>query len=207
VIWRNAHVAGSQWAGLMITARLRKIDGRREESQTKEGGKERIQEAKQERLLREKAKQDYDQCRNEIVSRKVLAIKQKLGQGEKVLFYNKVYLPVDSKVVDEIVAKDFDIGILRRLGLSGWDVVAVVPGTLGIALTNVSFGSSSGQTWGAGVGGNVVGVHIVLRKEISTETTPKSDETLTKYINTDLFNFLSEEEAETLKDLWDKSQI
>ena len=104
------------------------------------------------------------------------------------MLYEDIYLPVDSQIVDEAINKDFSIGSLRRMGFDGWDVVAVIPRTFGIALTNTSFGSSSGETWGAGVGGNVVGVYIVLKKEVSAQHNV-SDEFLDEYVTRNLEDF------------------
>ena len=105
------------------------------------------------------------------------------------MLYEDVYLPVDSQVVDEPVTKDFGIGILRRSGVDGWDIVGIVPRTVGVALTNTSFGSSSGETWGAGVGGNVVGLHVIIKREVSVLKNV-SDEFLLEYVTRHLDDFM-----------------
>lgn len=94
-------------------------------------------------------------------------------------------------MVDEPMNKDFSIGSLRVMGLEGWDVVAIIPRTIGIALTNTSFGSSSGETWGAGVGGNVAGVHVIIKKEVSAQNNV-SDEYLKEYVVRNLDDLLPE---------------
>ena len=62
----------------------------------------------------------------------------------------------------------WDVSPLQVHGLMGWQVLGVIPRTVGIGLTNVSYGSSSGETWGAGVGGNVCGAYVLLGKQISS---------------------------------------
>lgn len=93
------------------------------------------------------------------------SIKRQIAAGRSVVLHRSEYLEVDSTVVNRVPGH-FDISPLRRLGLSGWRVIGVVPRTLGIALTNISAGSTYGETWGAGIGGNVVGVHVLLCLEL-----------------------------------------
>jgi hypothetical protein len=80
--------------------------------------------------------------------------------GRSVSLYESIYVPVDSVVNDESLANDFDLLQIQTLGWQGWDVVGVVPRTVGVGLVNVGGGS---KAWGAGMGGNVAGVHILLR--------------------------------------------
>ena len=93
-------------------------------------------------------------------------------RGRRLLIYHSEYLPVDSVLNDETIGDEFDITVIRALGLDGWEVVQVVPRTLGVGLTNASLGSTMGETWGAGVGGNVLGVHVLLKKELDFTNEP-----------------------------------
>jgi hypothetical protein len=83
-----------------------------------------------------------------------------LTAGRSVSLYESVYVPVDSVVNDEMLANNFDLLQIQTLGWDGWEVVGVVPRTVGVGLMNVGGG---GKTWGAGLGGNVAGVHVLLR--------------------------------------------
>ena len=74
-------------------------------------------------------------------------------------------MSIDSVINNEITG-DFNIAAVQQLGLWGWQVVAVLARTIGLALTNVSYGASSGETWGAGMGGNVEGVCLLMRKKV-----------------------------------------
>ncbi len=95
------------------------------------------------------------------------SLRARLQSGKPVFLYDSVFVPVDSVLNQESLADKFDLTILRQLGLAGWDIVQAVPKTIGVALTNTSFGSSMGETWGAGIGGNVMGVHVIIKKSLS----------------------------------------
>jgi hypothetical protein len=94
----------------------------------------------------------------------------RIKSGKRLFLYQSVYVPVDSEINGESTAPAFDIGQVESYGQLGWDVVACVPKTMGIALYNRSLGTDL-QTFGAGIGGNVVGVHFVLRKELKEPLT------------------------------------
>jgi hypothetical protein len=87
--------------------------------------------------------------------------------GQPVFIYKSIHIAVDSFVNEEQLGK-FDIRELQAAGLAGWEVVSVVPRTTGIGLKNTSFGSSMGTSWGAGIGGNVIGVHVLLAKKVTS---------------------------------------
>ena len=95
------------------------------------------------------------------------ALVDQAKSGAAIYLHESVYLPVDSVVTEQPLAQAFDVDPLRSLGWAGWRVVGVVPKTVGVGLTNTSFGASSGETWGAGLGGNVAGVHVLLELEVS----------------------------------------
>jgi hypothetical protein len=122
------------------------------------------QQQRQAELLEERKKRLHDAA-----ILKAKEMKSKVQSGKKLVLYETVYLAVNSVVMNEQLCDAFDLGVLRKLGLDGWDVVAVAPRTLGTALTNVSYGSSMGQIWGAGLGGNVIGVHVILKLEVTAE--------------------------------------
>ena len=84
----------------------------------------------------------------------------------------------------------FDIGFLRHMGMNGWEIVGVIPRTIGVVTENSSFGSTIGTTWGGGSGGNVAGVHILLRKEVKLNQMDDSlDDELGRYLSVYLPEF------------------
>jgi hypothetical protein len=93
-------------------------------------------------------------------------IEATLSQGRTAYLHRSVYVQVDSKVNDEVVGA-YDISKLQLLGFDGWEIVTSIPKTVGVGLTNESFGSTMGSTWGGGMGGNVVGAYVLLRYAIT----------------------------------------
>jgi len=87
--------------------------------------------------------------------------------GRDGFLYDSVWVGSGSVVNGTPVGDPFDIEPLRERGLEGWEVVGVVPETVGVSLSNSSIGLTTGTAWGAGMGGNVVGVHILLRLRVS----------------------------------------
>lgn len=90
--------------------------------------------------------------------------------------------------------------MLWELGIEGWDIVGFVPRTIGIGLSNVSVGYSTGKTWGGGVGGNIIGVHVILKKVVSA-INQVSDEFLIKYVEENIYKFATQEESGTLMNI------
>jgi len=87
---------------------------------------------------------------------------KQMASGNNPNLFRWIYIEVDSVMGDEVLGT-FDLTDLQDAGLDGWDVVAVIPKTIGITLTNLS---TQGNTWGGGVGGNVAGVYVILSKEV-----------------------------------------
>lgn len=90
----------------------------------------------------------------------------KLSKGHRCFLYDSLHIPVDSLIHGKKVAPVFDLNAVRAAGMDGWEVIGVVPQTSGEVLQNISIGATMGNTWGAAMGGNVIGVHILLRKEV-----------------------------------------
>ena len=91
---------------------------------------------------------------------------ERVDRYGQVSLFRSVYVPVDSVIGDEPVAKKFDISAVQSLGLSGWEIVSVVPRTIGVELKNVSIGATMGRTFGGGMGGNVAGVHVLMQRVV-----------------------------------------
>ena len=98
------------------------------------------------------------------VEQRLVNIKLRLAKGHKAFIYKKIYIPVDSVVFDEVFTENFDISMLQVLGYEGWEIVQVVQKTLGLALSNKYVGPGPSHFAG-GVGGNVIGVYVILKKE------------------------------------------
>jgi len=131
------------------------------------------EQARQKAALQEQQRQEQIRAREEAarkrqqkITERANALCHRVARGEKVFLYDTIYLPVDSIVLDETLADGIDIKHIMAMGLYGWEVIQVIPRTFGAGLTNKSSGSSNGTSWGGGTGGNVIGVHIILKKEL-----------------------------------------
>jgi ribosomal protein L40E len=149
--------------------------------------------------------EQYKSYKIEIARTKVQSLRNRMNSGEVSFLYQSVYLPVDSVIMKEKTVQEFSLKAIQPLGFDGWDIVGIVPKTLGLGLENSSFGSTMGTTWGGGIGGNVVGVYVLLKKEISAERNVL-DEFLEKYISENIYEFATELEKQKLSDLLQKHQ-
>jgi hypothetical protein len=143
-------------------------------------------EQERERQAQEQAHEEeqHKLFRDKLIQKTVHDIWSKAEMGQNVFLYDFVYRPVDSIIVNEPLNSEFFLGNVRSLGIDGWDVVAVIPKTTGVALTNRSAGSSIGESWGAGLGGNVAGVYLVLKKEVGIQSrNPHTDEEMQQYVS------------------------
>jgi hypothetical protein len=117
-------------------------------------------------------------------------MRTRLEAGQAVFLYETTYLPVDSMLLDEKLNNGFDIPQLRLMGIAGWEVMQVIPRTMGVGLKNNSIGSTMGTTWGGGSGGNVIGVHVILKKAVRLEDiSDDPDDEVGVYIRSNLGSF------------------
>jgi hypothetical protein len=118
-------------------------------------------------------------------------LRARLQSGKPAFLYDTVYVPVDSQILDEEFASDFDVSILRKLGLLGWDVVQVVPKTKGIALENIGTDTLMSSVYGGGIGGNIMGVHIIIKKSLSAcDLTDDPADEVGEFIRNHLADFI-----------------
>jgi hypothetical protein len=86
-----------------------------------------------------------------------------IKSGAAPVVYKNVYVPVNSVVTNETVA-EFDMRMLQVAGLEGWKIEGIIPRTIGLGLTNKAMNGL--ETWGAGVGGNIVGVYVIMSRAV-----------------------------------------
>jgi len=157
-----------------IAQKKKKIEDERERQEAEERRTLLIEMAKIERI---KKHQEELQSQADVIG-------QRVESGQGAYIYESIYIPVDSIIDEKPVVPSFDITILKNLGLMGWDIVSVIPRTIGIALINqtVSIGNTGFKSWGAGMGGNVVGVHIILKKSLNPINKDSLNQELISYI-------------------------
>ncbi|MGD0280630.1 MAG: hypothetical protein ABSC11_15185 [Smithella sp.] len=97
------------------------------------------------------------------VRSQVNIILQRVDAGQETYIYDSVYVPVDCIVDKKQSVSSFDISILKKMGLDGWDIVSVVPRT-------------------ADTGGNVIGVNVILKKSLTLKNKDSLKKDITSYI-------------------------
>lgn len=113
---------------------------------------------------REKAQREREARSQRIAVAVGETIKKRLQAGHTIILYETVYSSVGSVVNEQTIGDEFEISTIRKLGLDGWEVIQAIPRTVGIGLANHQVGYSAGESWGGGVGGNIAGVYILLKK-------------------------------------------
>jgi hypothetical protein len=118
-------------------------------------------------------------------------MKRRLEGGKPVFLYDSLFVPVDSILDEEHLANEFSVGKLRSLGLLGWDVVQAAPKTIGIGLKNMGTDTLFSEKWGGGIGGNVLGVHLIIQKALSaSDITDDPTDEIGEFIRNHLSDFL-----------------
>jgi hypothetical protein len=129
----------------------------------KEIEKQRRMEAGQQAQL-EQVQQEREAKLQRIAFAVGETIKKRLQAGYTIYLYETIYSSIGSVINGQTIGDEFEISTIRKLGLDGWEVVQAIPRTIGIGLTNHQVGFSAGESWGGGMGGNIAGVHILLKK-------------------------------------------
>ena len=119
--------------------------------------------------------------RSEYVSSHMRLLDGTIGSGLPAYLYHSVYLEVDSEVDDEPIGT-WDLDDLTIYGLDGWQVIGVIPRTIGTALRNLAIGGTFGKTWGAGMGGNLVGAYVLIQLAITPENSERLRPTVESFL-------------------------
>jgi len=126
-----------------------------------EVAEQKEKQAKEERLRHE---EDVRQK----LERLKTGVRQQLEKGGRAYLYETRFIPVDSIEDSVPLSNAFAITHLQAMGLSGWEIVGVVPRTSARTLQNKDLGSGL-FTYAGGIGGTVDGVYILLKKEIPAD--------------------------------------
>ena len=120
-------------------------------------------------------------------------MRTRLESGKPAFLCDSIFVPMNSILDENNLADELNLSILRRLGLIGWDIVQGVPRTTGIGLKNEGTDALFGGKWGGGMGGNVMGVHIIIKKSLSAKdlTDDPADE-VGEFIRSHFDDFLTE---------------
>lgn len=134
-----------------------------------------LYEAQQREYLA-KQKQEQEQAARAVEERTAAFIndaiesfKNTLSQGRVPYLYSMLGVSVPYRLLEQDGGSLPDLHDLSTLGRDGWEIVATLPQTAGIGLSNV-YKQSGGQTWAGGIGGIVTGVFLVMRLPITSQT-------------------------------------
>lgn len=146
-------------------------------------------------------RKEYNEKISEIKKRIVNDIYEKIDKNGNVIFYKNYFVNIDFSIEEVCTGEKFDCNFLVNMGLDGWEISATFPKTKGYVFKNKSFGSTVGETWGAGLGGIVEGMYVVLKKNIKSRS-EIDDNFLEKYVDDNLDTLTSSEEKIELQRLW-----
>ena len=131
-------------------------------------------------VTREEANATLMAGRTESLAQAVRYVEWRVAQGLETYLHESVYLPVDSQHGGQSASPGFTMEPVADLGLRGWDVVGVVPRTIGTALENSSFGSTIGTTWAGAISGTVAGVYVLVRLHVTAGSLDEAREALAR---------------------------
>lgn len=151
-------------------------------------------QAEQAILNEEKAKLIAEQAKlgkNTWIDQQVAEFTSRLSNDAPIYLFQRIYCPVNSRVHDEDLADDFQLGAVEKLGAAGWQIVGIVPRTVGIGLKNrrfyffgIKFVEQIGAIWGGGIGGNVAGVYVLLQLNVTLANVNQLMPTIKNYFGT-----------------------
>jgi hypothetical protein len=120
-------------------------------------------------------------------------MRTRLESGKPAFLCDSIFVPMNSMLDENNIADEFNLSILRRLGLTGWDIVQAIPRTTGNGLKKEGTDTLFGEKWDGGTGGNVMGVHIIIKKSLSaSDLTDDPADEVGEFIRSHLSDFLTE---------------
>lgn len=137
---------------------------------------ERQEQAERERLRSEQAAQARAQAAQELEARtrnfveeSLQTFRNTLNEGRTPYLYSMVSVNLPYSLLEQEGGAVPDLHDIAALGRDGWQIVATLPQTAGIGLTNV-YQKGGGQTWAGGIGGIVTGAFLLIRLPITAQT-------------------------------------
>jgi hypothetical protein len=141
----------------------------------------------------EEVEREVEQFKIQKIIKIKTLMRTRLESGKPAFLCDSIFVPMNSILDENNLADELNLSILRRLGLIGWDIVQAVPRTTGIGLKNEGTDTLFGEKWGGGVGGNVMGVHIIIKKSLSAgDLTDDPADEVGEFIRSHFDDFLTE---------------
>lgn len=146
--------------------------------------RERVQREEQAKLQAERDAQARAQAAQELAARttsfvdaSMASFRRCIDQGRTPYLYSMVSVSVPYSLLEQEGGAIPDLHDIAALGRDGWEIVATLPQTAGIGLTNV-YQKGGGKTWAGGIGGIVTGVFLLVRLPITSATIEHESEML-----------------------------
>jgi hypothetical protein len=141
----------------------------------------------------EEVERELEQFKIQKIIKIKTLMRVRLKSGKPTFLCDSIFVPMNPMLDENNLADEFNLSILRRLGLMGWDIVQAIPRTTGISLKNEGADALFGGKGGGGIGGNVMGVHIIIKKSLSARdlTDDPADE-VGDFIRSHLSDFSTE---------------
>ena len=127
------------------------------------------QQLEADRLARQQAAEARQRRLDDFIAAQFASLEAVLDEGLTPYVYQSIHIDAHSNFNGDVIGGAPNLSELTALGLIGWEVIGTVPTTYGEALKNTSTGSTYGTTWGAGVGGLVIGAYVLLRLPVTRQ--------------------------------------
>ncbi len=141
----------------------------------------------------EEVERELEQFKIQKIIKIKTLMRTRLKSGKPTFLCDSIFVPMNPIPDENNLADEFNLSILRRLGLIGWDIVQAIPRTTGIGLKNVGTDALFGEKGGRGIGGNVMGVHIIIKKSLlARDLTDDPADEVGEFIRNHLSDFSTE---------------
>jgi len=134
----------------------------------------RLQEeqARQQAVQEEQARQAEVQRQQQYeryIAERLAGLRTLHSRGITPYLYRVLLMDAQSQMNDQKVGSPPDTSELQQFGWLGWEAVGVIPTTYGQGLENTDITAGWTKSWGAGIGGLVVGAYVLMRLPITAE--------------------------------------
>ena len=141
----------------------------------------------------EEVEREVEQFKIQKIIKIKTSMRARLKGGKPTFLCDSIFVPMNPILDENNLADEFNLSILRRLGLIGWDIVQAIPRTTSIGLKNEGADALFGGKGGGGMGGNVTGVHIIIKKSLSAkDITDDPADDVGEFIRSHLSDFSTE---------------
>lgn len=152
-------------------------ESQRQANERQERAEEARRNAEYAAKVKAQAAAELEERTQSFIEESIDSFRRTLEQGRTPYLYSMVSVSVPYSLLEQEGGAIPDLHDISALGRDGWEIVATLPQTAGIGLTNV-YQRGGGKTWAGGIGGIVTGVFLLIRLPITTATLSDESEML-----------------------------